>query len=358
MNILHIASLSNDPFTGVCVAAPEHIRQQGKYGDVALLNIKNCMIDNVDHQFVYHGDDWREDVSQEYRNPDIVVFHEVYHLEFVRIAKDLIQNKIPYVIIPHGCLVKSAQQKKWWKKKLANALFFRHFIHNSKAIQCLSENELSNTCFNVPKFIGTNGVNAPELHKTHFNDGKIKIVYIGRLEVIPKGLDLLLRAIKIVKEESEDLQQVDTIDLYGPDVKGRYAEVESIITDNDIKDIVTLHHELRGKEKQRRLLEADLFIQTSRHEGMPMGILEAMSYGVPCLITKGTSLGEIVKRYDAGWVADNSAESISATIRKAINERILFAEKSSNGRRLIEDCFSWEIIAQNAIYKYERIIHK
>lgn len=43
------------------------------------------------------------------------------------------------------------------------------------------------------------------------------------------------------------------------------------------------------------LLQTDLFIQTSRHEGMPMGLLEALSIGVPCLVTVGTSLGHIIK---------------------------------------------------------------
>lgn len=356
MKILHIASLRNDPFTGVCVAAPEHIRNQGRRADVALLNVRDCRIDGIDHQFIYKGGSWKDGVSADYTNPDIVVFHEVYHVEFARIAKELVKDGIPYVIIPHGCLVGNAQRKKWWKKKLANSLVFHSLLNNCKALQCLSNNELINTNFNIPKFIGTNGVNIPNLYKKHFNEIKIQIVYIGRLEVIPKGLDLLFKAIKMLKKETDFLQYVDAFDLYGPNVKGRYAEVESLIFQNEINDIVTLHHELKGEEKQRRLLDADIFIQTSRNEGMPMGILEAMSLGLPCLITKGTSLGDIAEKYDAGWVADNTVASIAHTIKMAIKQRSLFYTKSTNARKLIEENFSWSNISEVTIKKYQSLI--
>lgn len=53
-------------------------------------------------------------------------------------------------------------------------------------------------------------------------------------------------------------------------------------------------------------------------EGMPMGILEAASYGLPCLITEGTMLGESVKKYDAGWVAQTNAESIAEHLKTAV----------------------------------------
>lgn len=357
MTILHIAFLRNDPFTGVCVAAPEHVRNQGKFAEVALLNTNDCHIEGIENQFVYHNKNWKNDVSLEFQKPDIAIFHEVYHLEFARIARDLDHDGIPYVIIPHGCLVRAAQQKKWWKKTIANMLFFYRFIHHSLALQCLSINEMNNTAFNVPKFIGTNGVNVTSKYKSSFNKNKIKIIYIGRLEIIPKGIDLLLKAVWQVKQDANIVNEF-TIDMFGPDVKGRYAEVEQLINTNEVGDVVTLHHELLGEEKQNRLLHADVFIQTSRHEGMPMGILEALSFSLPCLITEGTSLGDIVKKYDAGWVAQNSVDSIAKTLVTALRESDEYLNKSTNARRLIDEHFSWEVIAKAAVAKYRELLDK
>ena len=48
-------------------------------------------------------------------------------------------------------------------------------------------------------------------------------------------------------------------------------------------EVVKLNREIDEEEKRQILLDTDVFIQTSRFEGMPMGILEALSYGLPCL---------------------------------------------------------------------------
>lgn len=356
MKILHIASLRNNPFNGVCVAVPQHVIHQQDKEDVALLNIQDCRIDGIRNQFVLKSKDWRDSVSQTFTKPDVVVFHEVYHIEFAKIARQLLKEGIPYVIVPHGSLVKAAQHKKRLKKIIANALFFRSFIYNSAALQCLSENEYNNTSFDVPKFIGTNGIEEPNVHRESFCIDRIQITYIGRLEILVKGLDLFMEAVRSIKNQLLKQNKNVKIDLYGPDIFGRYAAVENLIKDNAVEDVVTLHPAVNGDEKKKIILNSDFFIQTSRHEGMPMGILEALSYGVPCIITEGTSLGDIVRRYDAGWVADNTSESIAQTIMTAIKEVDKLEEKSINARRLISENFSWEIVSSSAIDKYEQII--
>lgn len=357
MILLHIASLNNNPFKGVSVAVPQHIIHQQSKVDVALLNIQDCYIEGIHNQFVLKSKEWRESVPESFQYPDLVIFHEVYHFEFVKIAKTLQQDDTPYIIIPHGCLVRSAQQKKKWKKLIANTFLFNAFIHKCKALQCLSENELDNIEFNVPKFISTNGVSIPERHKEGFNDDRLYIIFIGRLEIVPKGLDLLLQAIKQVVKYPEFVNHITKIDLFGPDFKGRYNEVQSLITSNGVDSIVKLHHEVMGEEKRELLLTADIFIQTSRHEGMPMGILEAMSYGIPCIITEGTSLGKITEQYDAGWVSKTSIDSIAETIMRSIKERNKLKKKSTNAIKLIEENFSWDRLAQEAIKIYSSFLH-
>lgn len=86
-----------------------------------------------------------------------------------------------------------------------------------------------------------------------------------------------------------------------------------------------------------------------------MGILEALSYGIPCLVTKGTGLGDLIQRYDAGWVAETNAEDIARVLDIAIQEKALYPQKGANARRLVEENFEWGKIEMLTIQKYNEV---
>ncbi len=355
MVILHIAHITDNAYNGVCVVVPQHVEMQGAYAQTALLNVNNQPIKGVEKQLAYEEDFDVTKLPVPFNVPDLVIFHEAYRADYLRIAKNLRKHKIPYIILPHGELNKEAQKKKWLKKKIANLLLFNGFIGKAAAIQCLSQRELESTRFGKKKFIGTNGIFIPEKQKDSFREEKRRIVYIGRLDAYHKGLDLLVEGVKLAKNAL--IERGATVDIYGPDLNGRLAHLEGLIEENGVGDIVTLHPPVSGKEKEDILLNSDIFIQTSRFEGMPMGILEAMSYGLPCLITEGTTLGETVANGDAGWVAKTTAEDIASKLTEAIQATDA-PQKAANARALAESKFSWTAIAKETVEKYGALLRK
>ena len=349
MVILHIAKITEERANGVNVVVPEHIKAQGQIETVALLNIRKHRPDCIESVFFYEKGTKISDLDAPFNHPDLVVFHQVYEVEYLSLSWELRKQKIPYIVVPHGSLTVQAQQIKHLKKVVGNILFSK-FFNQAVAVQCLSQNELDETRFSVKKFIGTNGIHLSTKQKMHFRKDFIKFVYIGRLDVFHKGIDILLEAFSLLKKTEQTRFELH---IYGPSGNKNDEQIQQMIKVNELSSCAFLHGAVFGEEKKSILLDADVFVQTSRFEGMPMGILEALSYGIPCLITEGTTLGDYINKYNAGWVAKTDAECVYQMLLKAIEDKGLLPEKSEMARNLVEQDFSWDRIAQCTIESYQ-----
>ena len=113
---------------------------------------------------------------------------------------------------------------------------------------------------------------------------------------------------------------------------------------------------MSGDEKVNILLDADFFVQTSRFEGMPLGILEALSYGIPCLVTRGTTLGEKIEDCRCGIMAETDPESVAVKMMEMIESKDHYKEMSDNGIKFVEDNFSWNAVAQETVRLYSGLL--
>jgi glycosyltransferase involved in cell wall biosynthesis len=85
-----------------------------------------------------------------------------------------------------------------------------------------------------------------------------------------------------------------------------------------------------------------------------MGLIEALSYGIPCIATKGTNMAEEIFDADAGWVAENEMTSVKDALLQMCSTED-FSKKGDNARNLAQK-YSWDSIAMNSHDEYEKIL--
>ena len=164
----------------------------------------------------------------------------------------------------------------------------------------------------------------------------------GELPKLIKGPDIFVQVIKQLKEQGFDV----LIFLTGP-ARG-YIKKE--LSKNEINYI---HKFFKNQNDLLKCYHAlDLYLITSREEGGPMGLMEAMASGVPVVSTPvGMSVDLIQNNFTGKISKDFKVKSISKLISELIENRKVYNKITKNALSVIDDV-SWT----NVSYKhYENV---
>ena len=110
---------------------------------------------------------------------------------------------------------------------------------------------------------------------------------------------------------------------------------------------------------QGRLLEelfsnAALFVQPSELEGLSIGLIEAMSYGIPCLSSDIPENREVLG--DAGFTFRNKdVADLEKQMAAALSDVAKAAEVGAAGRKRAEEFFSWDRVVDQLENLYTRV---
>lgn len=103
------------------------------------------------------------------------------------------------------------------------------------------------------------------------------ILNVGRL-VFQKAQHLLIEALSIMDEEKINGWELNILGI-GEEEKN----LKNLTKNKQLSDIVTFHGWVSDIHKVYQ--NAGIFVLTSKYEGTPNALLEAMSYGLPCIIS-------------------------------------------------------------------------
>lgn len=362
MKIVYISNLSGNKSQGLSYSIPEQIESQSKIDNVFWYNLNPKYKSDIGKNIKYgsiqqYPTGIVSHLPSPYDKPDMVVFEGFYFIIYCKIAKKLNKSNIPYIIIPRSSLTKEGQNKKKIKKKVGNFLFFKRFARNAAAIQYLTKAECisSGNQWNKKSIIIPNGINKQSETKVKYNENQLRGVFIGRLDIYQKGLDLLIKACEEIRGEL--IKANLSIDIYGPDEHGSLKTINDLISKNRLDNVITVNNPVFGSEKEKVILESDFFVLTSRFEGHPMGLIEALSFGMPSIVTQGTNMAEEIKQENAGWAAENNVKSISKAIKQLIREKDSLSYKGNNAIK-ISNKYDWDVLAEKSHMLYKQVIKK
>lgn len=352
MNILYLSHLSGASYAGPTYSVPKQIEAQSRFDNVFWYNaVENDKEEWHDFPFYHNKKEFPagtiSSLPEPFNHPDIVVVELFYNMTGCKLQRELLSSKYKYIIIPRGELTKQAQTRKALKKAIANYLVCKRFARKAAAIQYLTEQEYrdSGGSWNKNHFIIPNGINLPEKTKCTFSQDTVKCISIGRIEPYQKGLDMLIEACSEMKEALEKANC--SITICGPDNEGKVAELKHIVDVQGLDKIFLFRDGAYGKEKEELLLKHDVFLIPSRFEGHPMALIEALSYGLPCIATTGSNMRKEIEEYNAGWTADNTVEGIKNGIQNMLIEKENYSDKSSRALELAKQ-YEWQSLAMKA----------
>lgn len=159
-------------------------------------------------------------------------------------------------------------------------------------------------------------------------DSKV-IIAVGRLER-QKGFDLLIDAYSKIPSKQ---------DLWVLKIYGEGSEKEKLqkqIADSNIENIFLMGH---SDDIKNEMLHSSIFVMSSRFEGFPMVLGEAMECGLPCIsfdCPNGPS-DLIQNNHDGLLIKNGCIESLAINLDNLMQNESLRKEISTNAKRSIQN---------------------
>jgi len=259
--------------------------------------------------------------------------------------------KRPYVISAHGMLDQWALRQKRVKKALYAALVEARNLQRASCLRALTADEVHDyrrVGLTNPIAIVPNGIDVPPgvtgdlFWETYPHlAGRRIVLFMGRIHK-KKGLELLLHAWARVPQKSDDVHLV----IAGPDFDGSLSTLQHTVEKLGLQQSVTFAGMLKGEQKWSALRAASVFVLPSHSEGFSVAVLEALSMGVPVIVTEQCHIPEVAQCH-CGWTIQPEAEQVEQALTEFLQlppeEAVRMGER---GRDLIENRFRWSVVGK------------
>ncbi len=172
--------------------------------------------------------------------------------------------------------------------------------------------------------------------------GKDYILFLGRF-VPEKKVDLLIEVFKAVKGDPGD-SDLKLVLAGGSSASDEYAA--NLARQAEGRRDVVFTGYVTGREKAELFSNALLFVLPSYLEGHPIALLEAMSYGVPCLVSDISPHSEVIAHGVNGFLfRTNDSDHMAAQLKTVLQSSPSCLDTIvQEGKKYVREHFDWETV--------------
>jgi glycosyltransferase involved in cell wall biosynthesis len=177
----------------------------------------------------------------------------------------------------------------------------RYILNTTDVLVCLSD-EWKTYFDSITKFRKSIILNNPVILPLTASENKIslpiKILFLNHITTKKGIFDL----VEVFIKNEPSLKNIFELAVAG--AGDSLEELQRILTQDDFKDFIEYKGWVNGTAKTELLQNCNLFVLISYNEGLPMSILESMSFGKPVIATRVGGIPRIVRPGENGWLIE------------------------------------------------------
>ena len=174
------------------------------------------------------------------------------------------------------------------------------------------------------------------------------ILYLGRIDVYQKGLDILIESWKKIASENKGIKLV----IAGSGAKSEEEQLKNMIKKNNLEGSIKLLGKVKGAKKENLLTNCLFSVVPSRFESFGIVALEVLAVGKPLICFDIDGFSWIPKDLCIK-VHNLNSDDLAKSMNELIKKRSLRNRLSANSRNFAQK-FNWNSVAE----KYEKFIHE
>lgn len=198
-----------------------------------------------------------------------------------------------------------------------------------------------------------NTIGLPEFKKI-IQYENINILFLGVLVKRKGTKDLLFAANELNKLGVLEQYSVKFIICGDGEEK---EELVDYINKNNLSNYIKMVGWISGEKKSNYLKKSDVFVLPSYNEGLPISILEAMSYGLPIISTSVGSIDEaVIDNFNGYLIEPGDTNKLVLYLKEIIVNKDKRINFGLNSQKLVNDKFNDKKYYESIIKHYKGLM--